>query len=66
MRMPNDFDVSALDDITVHALWCALLLQVDEIHIDPPTEVWDRLEELKDELTVEWDRRNGYLEEGIL
>jgi len=64
--MPNDFDVSALDDITVHALWCALLLQVDEIHIDPPTEVWDRLEELKDELTVEWDRRNGYLEEGIL
>lgn len=62
--MPNNFDVTALDDTTVHALWCALLLQVDDIHVDPPGEVWDRLEELKHEMTAEWDKRNGYAEEG--
>jgi len=62
--MPNDrLDVSELDDTTVYALWCALLLQVDDIHVDPPDDVWERLEELKNEVTLEWDRRNGYGED---
>lgn len=64
--MPDNLDVTTLDDTTVHALWCALLLQVDDIHVDPPDDVWERLEELKHVVTAEWDKRNGYLEEVLL
>ena len=53
-------DVCELDDTTVHALFCALLNQVDDIHVDPPDDVWDRLDELKNEVVAEWDKRNGH------
>jgi len=59
----DSIDFSSLDDDTVHALWCAIVSYVDDIPIDPPDEVCSRLEELHGEITLEWDKRNGYIDD---
>ena len=59
----EQLDLSSLDDDTVHALWCALVGYVDDIPTDPPDDVCVRIDELHGAVTVEWDKRNGYLDE---
>jgi hypothetical protein len=49
-----------LDDQTLEALFCALLVFCDDIHSNPEEAVWTRADELRTLAVTEMDRRNGY------